>query len=134
MQRRTIWIGVGVGVAVIAAAGITTWALSGSEDATARGDGETTTIRGAIDITNCAAIGYGTVGPGEQIIVTDAAGNIVATSELGPPPAGSVGESCEYDFTVESVPDGSDFYTVEVGNLDPVTVSSDELQDVAVVD
>lgn len=126
LMWRRVWIAGGVGVVVVAA-GLTATLWLTSEPA-AR------TLRGSIDITNCASLGYDNVGPDTEIIVSDDSGEIIATGELGPAPEGHVGEGCEYPFTVEDVPGGSDYYTLGVGDLDPVTVDEDELANVSMSD
>jgi hypothetical protein len=58
--------------------------------------------------------GYDDIKAGTQVTVTDAAGKVIALGDLDAGVSSKTG--CEFDFSVTGVPDGSDFYSVEVAH------------------
>lgn len=73
---------------------------------------------------------YGRFHPRAAVIVYDAAGAIVGTSQLDEgTPVG--GYRCEYTFTVTGVRDGSPYYQMQVDDSNKVMYSRDEIENVA---
>lgn len=62
-----------------------------------------------------AAAGYEDVHDGAQVVVLDAEGTILAVGELEYGRPGS-GLDCQFKFSVEEVPKGKGFYSIDVGN------------------
>ncbi|WP_079927207.1 hypothetical protein [Mycobacterium sp. AT1] len=77
---------------------------------------------------NCAGSGgYGDVGPGAPVTVSDEAGTLLAKSTL----SGSVGGPgwCALSFSVKDVPAGSKFYRVEVARRGDMSYTEDEARE-----
>ncbi|MEU7026533.1 hypothetical protein AB0A60_07525 [Streptomyces sp. NPDC046275] len=70
--------------------------------------------------------GYSDIRQGAQVNVTGADGTLVATSELGSGTKTVLG--CEFPFSVEGIPQGSKFYTVEVSHRGGLTQTEAELR------
>lgn len=70
--------------------------------------------------------GYSDIRMGSQVNVTGADGTLVATGELGRGEKADAG--CEFPFTVEGIPQGSKFYTVEVSHRGGLTQTESELR------
>jgi len=116
-------------------------AACGGGSASTEPDGET--ISGTVVLSNgeapertagaCTGTGgYDDMHVGAQVVVTDAAGDIVATGRLtldpnGPEPAGSGAYQCGYAFSIAGVP-ASDFYSVGIAGRKGLTYSATELE------
>jgi hypothetical protein len=61
--------------------------------------------------------GFDDLATGAQVVVKDASGTVIATSELESGVLVAAGDSlgCEYSFTLTDLPDGS-FYGIHVGD------------------
>jgi hypothetical protein len=72
--------------------------------------------------------GYSDVGAGAQVVVTDRAGTVIASGDLGPGSVQSVEglEVCQFSFAVE-VPD-TEFYRFEVSDRGSLTYTREELE------
>ncbi|MET9886261.1 hypothetical protein ABZZ20_24625 [Streptomyces sp. NPDC006430] len=70
--------------------------------------------------------GYSDIQRGAQVNVTGADGTLVATGELEGGKKAALG--CEFPFTIEGIPQGSKFYTVEVSHRGGLTQTEDELR------
>ncbi|MFC5673864.1 hypothetical protein [Streptomyces incanus] len=70
--------------------------------------------------------GYSDIQRGAQVNVTGADGTLVATGELEGGKKAALG--CEFSFTIEGIPQGSKFYTVEVSHRGGLTQTEDELR------
>lgn len=69
--------------------------------------------------------GYDDIRQGAQVTVKDQSGNVVA---LGALDAGHIQrQRCQFGFTVENVPDGKDFYSVEVSHRGELKYTRDGL-------
>jgi hypothetical protein len=72
--------------------------------------------------------GYSDIGTGAQVIVTDRAGTVIASGDLGPGKVESVEgfQVCQFSFVVD-VP-ATEFYRFEVGDRGSITYTNDELE------
>ncbi|MCZ2525374.1 hypothetical protein [Streptomyces sp. HB2AG] len=71
--------------------------------------------------------GYDDIAYGAPVTVSDAAGTVVAVGSLD---LGEVTDSgCSFPFTVEDVPGGAKFYTVEVSHRGGLTKTAGEMRD-----
>lgn len=138
--RRPSWVVpllVAVALIVLAAAGVTTWALTRTPDAPttppASAAGGTFAARGTLRLADgigpawplgesCSGRGgYADIREGAQVTVTDSTGAVVALSELSdgvvtdnPELQGS--KVCEFAFSLRDVPAGRGIYGVEVSH------------------
>lgn len=71
--------------------------------------------------------GYSDIDFGAQVNVTDADGTLVAVGSLGFGEKTEAG--CVFPFTVDDIPPGSKFYTVEVSHRGGLTQTEDELRE-----
>jgi hypothetical protein len=96
---------------------------------TAFGEYETLSVNVDSDGTCYGTGGYADMERGATVTVRDGAGNIIASSRLGPGKgeATDIVASCEFKFYLDDVPD-ADFYGVEVAHRGEVTYSRQELQ------
>ncbi|MEV5934789.1 hypothetical protein AB0L56_19145 [Streptomyces sp. NPDC052079] len=122
-------IGVGLGAAVVGACWAGVSLADGSEEAFST-DG-TLTVSGigaglASGDLCTGTDGYDDIDFGAQVSVTDAAGTLVAKGSLGLGEKTELG--CEFSFTVDDIPPGSKFYTVEVSHRGGLTQTEDELR------
>lgn len=69
--------------------------------------------------------GYSDISTGQQVVVKDKSGTILATGKLGIGNATSF-ETCDFTFEVKNV-SGADFYTVEVTHRGGLTYSKADL-------
>jgi hypothetical protein len=69
--------------------------------------------------------GYSDLTQGATVTVYNSAGSIIGSGALSPGYSTGPG-SCMFDFRVQSVPGGSDFYQVEVSHRGRITLSSEE--------
>ncbi|MFD6200460.1 hypothetical protein ACWCQF_06925 [Streptomyces rubiginosohelvolus] len=118
----------------------TTQTVAGSPAAdTVNTDGEadgTFTLEGQFTLTEEAVSdgiggcegsgGYGDIQLGTSVTVYDAAGTVIATSALILSEFDEAAGSCTYDVSVEDVPDGEDFYQVEVSHRGKLHLSAEE--------
>lgn len=72
--------------------------------------------------------GYADITPGAAVTVYDAAGAVVGKDYLGNGSSmSSTGYgACEFQFSVQSVPEGSKFYQVEISHRGKLTVSAED--------
>ncbi len=70
--------------------------------------------------------GYKDIGPGVAVTVMDEAGTLLAKGAIGKSSGGASG--CWLDFTVPSVPRGSQFYKVEVSHRGELTYTESEAE------
>lgn len=69
--------------------------------------------------------GYGDITPGAQVVISTG-GETVGTGELG---EGTYQTGwCSFPFTVDDVPSGSNFYTVEVSGRGGIEYTQEELE------
>jgi hypothetical protein len=69
--------------------------------------------------------GYRDIG-GAQVVVSDAAGKTIATGSL--PPSGRIVDlTCVFDFEVEGIPGGHDFYGVAISHRGRLQYRRDQL-------
>jgi hypothetical protein len=114
--------------AVVAIAIPKTFALEGSMILTGTEDDDWLTY--GEDDAGC--VGYGgyddIVGPDTQVIVRDATATTVAVGGLdyGTPVSGT---GCVFFFTVDGVPAGKDFYSVEISHRGELQYLEDELRE-----
>ncbi|MEV7422857.1 hypothetical protein [Streptomyces sp. NPDC091212] len=138
------WLLPVVGGVVLVAAGVGAgWALwgsgSGGGEFTLRGEfvlasGATRVTMDDDDASKDECAGYdgggtGDIVPGAPVTVYDSAGAVVATGALGRgqlPEGGDGTAPCTFAVTVDTVPNGSKFYQVEVGGRGKTTVPEDE--------
>lgn len=74
--------------------------------------------------------GYSDLGEGASVTVYDEKGAVIATGTLQAGVPGGAGEfTCQFPFTIEDVPGGSEFYQVEVSHRGKVTVSAEEARE-----
>jgi hypothetical protein len=74
--------------------------------------------------------GYSDIGPGAQITVRNGSGDILGVGSLGngTPTAGAPKARCTYQATVDAVPAGEGFYSVEIASRGEITQSEAELK------
>lgn len=83
---------------------------------------------------SCSSSDYPDVDQGTQVVVTNSAGTVIATSQLGKgrqqdlPGYGSYGATCNYPFTVQ-VPGGLPRYGVTVAHRGTIWFSARQMQD-----
>lgn len=70
--------------------------------------------------------GYDDIGLGTSVTVYDAAGTVIAASELVLSDFDSAARSCSFDISVDNVPDGERFYQVEISHRGKVQLSAEE--------
>lgn len=91
------------------------------------------TITGTVTINaTCGQVrGYDDIHTGTQVIVTDAAGTVIATGYITD--EGRVTFSgpltrCTLPFMVTDVPEGKDFYGIEISRRGKVTFTEDQVR------
>lgn len=146
-RSRWATLGFGSALALIAAL-VAAYALSGRD----RADPEpaappaTTAISGSLELTlphftwsnstnTCWGDGgFSDIREGAQVVVSDAAGAVIAVSALSaglPSVAGGRATSCTFGITVTNVPSGRTFYGVEVSHRGVVRFAEVDLGRVA---
>ncbi|MFF0109554.1 hypothetical protein [Streptomyces hirsutus] len=150
LSRGTVLaIGAGLGAALVGACWTGAWLLSGNgTEAGATGSSSVSAEQaedtegsfstdGTLTVAGIGAGlepgelcsgtgGYSDVDFGTQVNVTDAAGTLVAMGSLGFGEKAELG--CEFPFTVDDIPPGSKFYTVEVSHRGGLTQTENELR------
>ncbi|MCP2327604.1 hypothetical protein HDA40_006111 [Hamadaea flava] len=71
--------------------------------------------------------GYDDIREGTQVVVTDADGKTVAVGQLGKGEPKAESTRCEFVFLIAAVPEGSQFYAVEVAHRGKVQYPRAEL-------
>jgi hypothetical protein len=74
--------------------------------------------------------GYSDIGPGAQITVRNGSGDILGVGSLGSgtPTSGAPKARCTYRATVDAVPAGEGFYSVEIASRGEITQPEAELK------
>lgn len=128
-RSRPRWLLPVIAAGVLAALLVAAWLLLAGRSIDVRGD-VTVNDPGGIRVAGnaCESDGYADVRAGTQVVVTDAAGDVVAMATLGPGSnaARPGGGWCTFPFTAD-VPAGSDFYGVEVASRGVVRLTADQL-------
>ncbi|MFI5478184.1 hypothetical protein ACIBAB_03595 [Streptomyces rubiginosohelvolus] len=146
----TLLVGAAAGAAIVGGTWYTTSSADGdNSDAkttagspaadTVNTDGEadgTFTLEGQFTLTEEAVSdgiggcegsgGYSDIQLGTSVTVYDAAGTVIATSALILSEFDEAAGSCTYDVSVEDVPDGEDFYQVEISHRGKLHLSAEE--------
>lgn len=102
------------------------------EQAAAASPAYTILIRFELDDYSSAAAsckgqgGYGDIGAGTPVKLTDQSGTILGAKSLG---AGTRnGSACTWDVTMPGIPTGRSFYSVEIASRGQITKGEDELK------
>lgn len=69
--------------------------------------------------------GYSDIGPGTQVVVSDAAGTTIGIGELDR--GANRPDGCTFTFRVEGVPTGHDFYGIAIGKRGTMRYTPDQL-------
>lgn len=104
-------------------------AVEAAPDGTFTLNGEFVLTDGAIDdgTGGCEGSGgYDDIGLGTSVTVYDAAGAVIATSELVLSEYDRAAGSCTYDVSVPDVPGDQDFYQVEISHRGKIQLSAEE--------
>ncbi|MEU9014279.1 hypothetical protein AB0D12_31820 [Streptomyces sp. NPDC048479] len=133
-RARTITIALASFAAGAAIVGAAWYATSGSgEDS-----GSDFTLTGTFSLTDevrtddaggCyGGDGYDDIATGTSVTVYDAAGAVIATGGLGKskPGPGAYPSLCVFDVAVKGVPNGQDFYKVEVSHRGNLQMTAEE--------
>ncbi|WP_392838734.1 hypothetical protein [Streptomyces sp. LN500] len=100
-----------------------------ADDGTFTLNGEFVLTDGAIDdgADGCEGSGgYDDIGFGTSVTVYDAAGAVIATSELVLSEYDQAAGTCTYDVSVPNVPGDQDFYQVEISHRGKIQLSAEE--------
>ncbi|WP_420031357.1 hypothetical protein ACN2WE_00040 [Streptomyces sp. cg28] len=73
------------------------------------------------------AFGYDDIAEGTSVTVYGADGDVIATGQLGQS-QGSAGTPCTFQISIDSVPEGENFYKVEVSHRGTVQLTAEEAQ------
>lgn len=108
----------------------------------------TMTVSGTLSLTDPSGIDWGTpdeprancigeggyddIAAGASVVIRDGGGKTVAVGHLEPGTTVmdkdlAIATQCDFPFTVNNVPDGSDFYSIEVTHRGPVNYPHDRL-------
>jgi hypothetical protein len=104
-------------------------AVEAAPDGTFTLNGEFVLTDGAIDdgTGGCQGSGgYDDIGLGTSVTVYDAAGAVIATSELVLSEFDRAAGTCTYDVSVPDVPGDQDFYQVEISHRGKIQLSAEE--------
>lgn len=69
--------------------------------------------------------GYSDIGPGTQVVVSDAAGTTIGIGQLDR--GSNRPDGCTFTFRIEGVPDGHDFYGIAIGKRGTMRYTPDQL-------
>lgn len=126
-------IGLAVGAGVVGGA----WALTANNGTDKPG---TFTLKGTFELTDSVVpdgdggcggrsdSGYDDILEGASVTVYGAAGDVVATGDLGDSTYDQDAYSCSFDVSVPDVPKGEKFYKVEVSHRGTVQLSADDAE------
>jgi hypothetical protein len=126
-------VGLVVGAGAVGAA----WGLSGGSPVPKPTAAATFVLTGTLTLSEASPGsagscegkgGYSDITPGAAVTVYDAAGAVIGKGYLGNGSSASASGygACEFQFSVQSVPEGSKFYQVEISHRGKLTVSAED--------
>jgi hypothetical protein len=133
--RWVVPLAAGVAGLIVGAGGVgLAWGLTGDPAPSAAKSKATFTLAGTMTLSFSSASatsgsqgcegrgGYKDIAQGAAVTVYDGGGAVVATGSLGG--GVMVGSSCRFTLYVEQVPEGADFFQVEVSHRGKLTLSA----------
>ncbi len=113
-------------IALVATIGVGIWWWTTQRTIAVDGDITVTSSRSTQSVGGACTTsgGFTDIAAGAQVVIKDGTGKVVATTTLGP--GTGVGGACTFPFKV-AVPQGSDFYGVELGRRGVVQYGADQL-------
>lgn len=124
--KRRRWPLLAAAAAVVVAAGFALTAVL-DDGFTVTGEMHISRNVGNLNARCFGKNGYDDIHEGAQVVVTDSTGATVAVGKLGR--GEYTGGTCTLPFTIDGVPEGSDFYGIEVAHRGELTYSRDDLNE-----
>lgn len=126
-SRTRLVAAIAVAVAlVLAIGGVAFYGATASSGITVTGSLELTHRSGLDGFCAASMVGFSDIQAGAQIVITDGAGKTLAIGHLSE--GGRVAPTvCAYRFVIDDVPDGEDFYAIEVAHRGKVQYSRADL-------
>lgn len=69
--------------------------------------------------------GYSDIGPGKQVVISDAAGTTIGIGKLDR--GANLPDGCTFTFHIEGIPDGHDFYGIAIGKRGTMRYTPDQI-------